>query len=243
MGEITLGKWKIKTPAVCASVVAQSSVEAKSLADSAIARGANLVEIRLDAFKLAPDWDELGKINAPVILTNRSKKEGGRFGGDEQERVAWLLQGIERIGACVDIEFSTSRKLVQKVVESAKSRGTGIIISHHDFRGTPKPESLLKIATKMEQAGADVVKIVTMCRSWKDVENLMNFAVETIKNLSKPVITFGMSKEGLITRYLSLVINNPVIYAAAGPSAAPGQPDLETVISFLKEIPEWEVKD
>lgn len=243
MGEISLGKWKIKTPAVCASVVAQSSSEAKSLADSAIAKGANLVEIRLDALKLAPDWDELAKIGAPIILTNRSKKEGGGFGGDEQERIAWLLQGMERMGACVDIEFSTAKKLLKKVVESSKSLGSGVIISHHDFRGTPRPESLLEIAMKMERAGADVVKVVTMCKSWKDVENLMNFALETIKKISKPTITFGMGRKGLITRYLSLVIGNPVIYAAAGKPAAPGQPDLETVVSFLREIPEWEVKD
>lgn len=243
MGEISLGKWRIKTPAVCASVVAQTSSEARSLAESAIAKGADLIEIRLDMLKLAPDWEELAKINVPVILTNRSRKEGGKFAGDEEGRIAWLLQGIERMNACVDIEFSTAKKLLQRVVESAKSKECGVIISHHDFRGTPKPESLLKIATKMERTGADAVKIVTMCRSWKDVENLMNFAVETIRRISKPVITFGMGKEGLITRYLSLVVGNPVIYAAAGQAAAPGQPDLETVISFLKEVPKWEVKD
>jgi len=201
------------------------------------------VELRLDALTSPPEWDLLKGLSVPVILTNRSRKEGGIFRGGEEERISLLLEGIGQINSCVDIEFSTERGLLKAVVERAKSAGCGLILSHHDFRGTPPPEKLLRIAKRMEEAGADAVKVVTTCRFWPDVERIMNFAVESIRSLSVPVIAFGMGKEGVITRFLSLVTGNPILYAAAGRAAAPGQPDLETALKVLRELPAWEVKD
>jgi len=242
MAEISLGRWTVSTPAVCASVIAESSSEALSLARSAAERGAQVIELRLDALRSRPDWNTLSRIELPVILTVRGRKEGGMFKGSESERVSLILEGISQIRPCVDVEFSTGKALLSRVIEAAKREGCGVILSHHNIAGTPEPAALLRIARRMEEFTCDFLKVVTMCRSWRDTKRILNFILEGKVKLSKPLISFGMGRQGVVTRFLSLVLGNPVIYAAAGRKAAPGQPDLDSVVSMLREIPAWEVK-
>jgi 3-dehydroquinate dehydratase type I len=242
MGEIPLGRWRLRTPAVCASVVAGTCSEMRSLAESAGSRGAQIVELRLDALRSEPDWDELSRISLPTILTVRSRREGGVFRGSEEERVSLILEGISRIRPCVDIEFSTGKAHLSRIIEAARQEECAVILSHHDLKGTPMPATLLKTAKRMEEFPSDVLKIVTMCRNWRDVERIMNFALEGRWELSKPLISFGMGEAGLMTRFLSLVLGSPIIYAAAGRRAAPGQPDLDFAVSVLRETPAWEVE-
>ncbi|MBI5036181.1 type I 3-dehydroquinate dehydratase, partial [Candidatus Micrarchaeota archaeon] len=103
------------------------------------AKEADAVELRLDAFgKISA-----GEIKALVkmkkcIVTNRRKEEGGGMKEqEEEERISLLLGAIEAGPFAVDVELATASGLRQKVEKKAKEKGVKVILSFHDFEGTP----------------------------------------------------------------------------------------------------------
>src|SRR5918996_389982 len=113
----------------------------------AVAAIADLAEIELDLPRL------LEARPCPVVVTYRPEREGGRYVGPEEERIAVLRRAIELGAEYVDVELDTVGRLGER-------RGTGVIVSSHDFAGMPADFAGRWRA--IEAAGADVVKLVGM---------------------------------------------------------------------------------
>ena len=80
-------------------------------------RYGDLIEFRLDLIE-QPDLKRLiGESRKPVIVTNRTKREGGRYKGSEEARIQSLRQAIEWGANYIDIEASTPRQLLQPILE------------------------------------------------------------------------------------------------------------------------------
>ena len=121
METLKLGRHKLRVPAICAAVIGGNvDVMAAGIA-RAIKQRADIVEIRLDGLHKQVGWEKLLKRDMPLILTNRAEREGGRFKGEERARLNQLLKGIAEGVTCVDIELSTSRRLLNEVVKTAKN--------------------------------------------------------------------------------------------------------------------------
>ena len=89
----------------------------------------------------------------PIILTNRTKKEGGLFDKSEEERITILLENAHLV-EITDIELSTDEELRQKVIDKANKT----IISYHNFEKTPDKEFLQEIIDSSFEIG-DIPKI------------------------------------------------------------------------------------
>ena len=97
---------------------------------------ADIIELRLDLIASFDLKILLNAANKPVIVTARSKLDGGQFKGSEEKRVAVLHEALETGVDYVDIEVSTQREYLQPLLESHDT--SKIIISYHDFSHTPE---------------------------------------------------------------------------------------------------------
>src|SRR3989338_10392333 len=116
---------------------------------------ADVVELRLDYMK-NPNLNRLlENRNKPVIITYRPFREGGKYEGNEEDRVAVLKLGI-RLGAdFVDIEHDTIQNICKESAYISRNK-TKIIVSYHNFRETP--DNLLDVYKKLSLTGTDIVK-------------------------------------------------------------------------------------
>ena len=231
-----IGRFELKTPAVCGSVIGESVDSMKACLKKAVEQGADLVELRIDGLRDRAGWQDLLRSELPTILTNRPEREGGHFEGDEEERVGSLLDGTIRGVACVDIELSTEGALLRKVLSNAKGRGTSVLISYHDLTSTPEVEELFEVVRKMVRARCDIAKVVTFAEDRKDALRVLDFLVRVQDEVAVPVVAFAMGEAGRISRIAAPLLGSPVVYAAAGEATAPGQLDVATTKMLLREL-------
>ncbi len=241
MGEIRLGRRRIRTPAVCAAVQAPTPRSMLQLAKKAISEGADVVELRIDSLRNFGGWERVLDLDGPVILTNRSPREGGHFRGSESERVRLLVQGVSSGVECVDVEFSTPPRLAAQIRE--KAGHTSILLSHHDFKRTPRPARLLALAGRMARRPCDLLKIVTTACTLRDGLRILEFVVSSRDVVDRPVIAFAMGEAGMFTRFVGPIVGVPLVYAAAGKPTAPGQLSVRETVRVLSSLPRWEVED
>ncbi len=236
MRQLKFGRRELRTPAVCGSVIGKNLGEMRTGVARAVKQGAGLVELRIDGLQSKVRWEKLLRKDLPIILTNRPEREGGSFKGKEEDRVELLLKGIGRRVSCIDIEFSTPKKLREHVVSETKKSGVTVLMSHHDFSTTPPAEALMEVTKKLEGAGCDLAKIVTFAKNSSDGLRMLDFFVQVQGKVSVPVVAFAMGNAGRITRFVAPIFGSPIVYAAAGEKTAPGQPDVATMKQWLREL-------
>lgn len=213
-----------RQPRICVSIGLKGSLPLiKRAAQAAIHYGADMVEIRLDY---------LDRVNVPrlrrylaglenrLILTCRKRSEGGRFDGSEKERVNILSEIADWDGPLLDVELSTIRRNSTLF----KSKPGSMIISWHDFNGTPGRRILLGKVEEAIRFGG-IAKIVTTARSVKDNTTILSLYKAADRG---SLIAFCMGEKGMISRILSPMVGSPLAYTFFGPRpVAPGQFSLE----------------
>lgn len=181
------------------------------------ARGAPLVELRLDWLRNLPDLARLlADRPTPVIITCRRPPDGGRWRGTEEQRRMLIRQAIVQGVEYVDLE--------EDLAASIKRFGTTKrIISHHDFVQTP--DDLHAIHERLQKLDPDIIKIVTMARSPADNVALLKLVAES----EIPTIGFCMGDLGLTSRVLCGKYGSPFTYAtfSRDREMAPGQIEFE----------------
>jgi 3-dehydroquinate dehydratase type I len=195
--------------------------------------GADCVELRIDWMEKREGWERLLSWDFPKILTNRPLREGGRFGGPEEERTAALLRGIELGVDAVDVEASTPPALLRGVLEKAKEKGTSTILSFHEFSGTPSLSQLQKKVKELSKAEASYLKIVTMAKKPEDAVTILNLLVS---HRGKPLIAFCMGEEGRVSRFSAALLGCPLVYTSVENQTAPGQLELRLMRELLQKL-------
>jgi 3-dehydroquinate dehydratase/shikimate dehydrogenase len=183
---------------------------------------ADLFEVRADFVR---DLDLPALVRArvkPILLTCRTEREGGRFPvADEPARRSILREAVRLGFDLVDVEARAGFD----DVAGAKT-GRGLVLSWHDFEGTPK--SLEALYRRMAGAGADIVKIAVTARSVEDLGRLLAFAgrhAHARERGRPPLVALAMGPLGVASRILGGRYGAPFTFAApsAGREAAPGQ--------------------
>lgn len=233
MGELKLGKHKLKTPAVCSPVIGKNLREMRAGVATAIKQGVDIVELRVDGLQDQRGWEKLLLKRPPVILTNRPEREGGLFKGEERDRVKLLLDGIKRGVPCIDIELSTPKKLRERLTSAARRSGTTVLMSHHDLPTTQSPNVLVDIVGKITEAGGDIAKIVTFAKNSDDAFRMLDFLIRMQGKKTIPIVAFAMGDAGRITRLVAPIFGSPFVYAVARDKTAPGQFDVATTKKIL----------
>jgi len=228
----------LSSPAgVCVSVASKMVGQAIEIAKHSEPY-ADVIEIRLDSLsrpEVAPFRQDLTR---PLLFTNRPTWEGGSFKGSEGERVALLLQAIESDCALVDLELKTTHELRAELLDVLlEYPQTGLIISWHDFSGTPSSDELSDILQRQIESGAHIGKIVTTAIDYKDVLRVLNLQTIAREN-NFPLIAFCMGQIGMISRLATLKLGGYMTYASpdGGDETAPGQLKVSVLRSMLKTL-------
>ena len=192
-------------------------------------------EVRLDFLKIEDIPDALEVIKKDmnrIVCTLRPKTEGGKFTGNEKERVAILKLISEYSPFYLDVEFNTLRKN-ESLVKYLKTTKTKLLVSWHDFKKTPNATELKK---KMRQMGkfSSNIKIVSTAKSTDDSTRMLELYSKKEKN---NLISFAMGDFGRISRILCLYLGSPYTYVSLGKAIAPGQFSVDEVkkITNLKK--------
>ena len=172
------------------------------------------VEIRFDFLKIdeIPKTLEIVKNDLKkVVCTLRPKTEGGKFEGDEKERISILKLIAEYNPFLLDIEFNTIKKN-KALAKYLKSTKTNILISWHDFKKTPSFSELKKMMNQMIKFSLNV-KIVTTAKSIDDSTQILQLYRKKGRN---NLIAFAMGDKGEISRILCLYLGSPYTYVSLG---------------------------
>jgi len=183
---------------------------------------ADLIELRLDYLQ-DPNLELL--LNAgekPCIVTNRRKKEGGKYEGGETERLAVLQQAIDLGAAFVDVEMESHPGALRRLFINQKR--TKVILSFHDFQKTGSPEELRGRLRRMARFQADVVKIVTLAQALEDNLKVLSLIPYALGRKQK-IIAFCMGDKGKMSRIFSPLLGAAWTYASIDgkKASAPGQ--------------------
>jgi 3-dehydroquinate dehydratase-1 len=152
------------------------------------------------------------------VCTLRPKTEGGKFKGNEKERIAILKLIAEYSPYLLDVEFNTLKKN-PSLVRYLKKANTKLLVSWHDFKKTPSTGELKKKMNQMSKFSSNV-KIVCTAKSTDDSTRMLELYSKKRKN---NLISFAMGDLGRISRILCLYLGSPYTYVSLGKAVAPGQ--------------------
>lgn len=187
-------------------------------------QGAQMVELRLDYISTRVNMNRLlGDRPCPVIVTCRRAEDGGKFSGDEDQRMRLLREAIALGVEYVDLE--------DDVAGSVPRYGkTKRIISHHNFRNTPA--DLEGLHAKLSKLDPDVVKIATMAQHPGDNLRML----ELVKNSKIPTVGMCMGDIGTPSRILAAKYGAPWTYATFHHerALAPGQLSYDQMVNIYR---------
>jgi len=214
----------------CVSIAENSSNKIKNNLKQALKKS-DYAEVRFDFLKTEDIPQTLENIKddlKKVVCTLRPKSEGGKFEGNEKERVAILKLISEYNPFLLDVEFNTIKKN-KELAKYLKSTKTRLLISWHDFKKTPK---FSELKNKMNQMGkfSNNVKIVTTAKSAKDSTVTLQLYSQNKKN---SLIAFAMGDNGRLSRILCLYLGSPYTYVSLGKPIAPGQFSVDEVKKII----------
>ncbi len=221
---------------ICVSVMADDAIGVLT-AVMPVVPLVDVIEIRLDGMHDPRIERCIATLPLPVLVTNRPIWEGGQFDGNEQDRIDSLCQAMQAGAQYVDIELRTKADLVAQVLEEARKLDAQVIISSHDFQGTPPRQQLQETLRLMIASGADIGKIVTTAATPEDALCILSLQQEAMAG-GFPLSAFAMGAAGRISRLATLYLGGFMTYAAltAQQATAPGQlsvDDLHTLISLI----------
>ncbi len=215
---------------ICIPIIGNTQDEALLQIEMSRSR-AHVLELRMDLISgdLKTLMEKCRSHSFPVkiLVTNRRREHlpAGRS-GEEAERIAVLEEAV-RLGAdYVDMELDTAEPFRRGLVEIVRihDNRTRVIISHHDFMGTPSLRKLKDIFHDCMKSGASIVKIVTLAKAPED-----NFTVLSLipyaSDMRKDIIAFCMGEEGRESRIMAPLVGSYLSFASLkeGLASAPGQ--------------------
>jgi len=177
----------------------------------ALPKETDLIELRLDYFE-SLDADDLRQIRAlfpiPMIFTLRKRTQGGFFLGSEENRLREILRLIKLGPEYLDLESDVPLEFVEKIRRYYPR--IKLIISYHDFKGTPT--DLSAIYKKMKLHPAHHYKMAMKANNTLDALHLLHFK----KSAGRDLNVMSMSYNEEPTRVLGPILDLPITYASLG---------------------------
>lgn len=214
----------------CISIAETNPIKLKKVLRSSLKKS-EYVEVRFDFLK--PEQipfvlEDIKKNLKRIVCTLRPKTEGGKFEGNEKERISILKLIAEYNPYLIDVEFSTIKhnKNLAKYLKGTKTR---VLISEHDFKKTPRLHYLQNKLNQMRKFSKNI-KIVTTAKTIDDATTILELYRKK-RNLN--LIAFAMGDQGRITRILSLFLGSPYTYVSLGKPIAPGQFSFDEVKKII----------
>lgn len=234
-------------PKICAPIVGTTKDDIMAEAENIGRLPVDIAEWRVDwfehAFNFSKVKDTLEDLRAvlgdtPLLMTFRTSKEGGEKSIEGDDYAIFNIKVAETgYVDLIDVEAFTGDDIVKKIISGAHNAGVNVIASNHDFDKTPDKDDIISRLRKMQDLGADILKIAVMPTNKKDVLTLLAATEEMYSDYAdRPIITMSMAGTGVISRLCGEVFGSSLTFGAAGKASAPGQMgvnDLSTVLALL----------
>ena len=223
--------------ALIASIAATSPTKMLSEALLAIERGADMVELRLDALQGHPAklLNHLAEVGGErCLITLRSISEGGQSPLSFCERATILRDYAEAGAAFIDIEGETlieaGRATSHGLLAQASHEGqSGIILSTHSFE--PRPINLESTISQLGDYGErTVAKIAFNCT---DITQNIE-ALDLMRRTPEARIIICMGEKGVMSRVLAKRSSAFGTFCSpdSGNATAPGQVSLADMLQM-----------
>ncbi len=198
-------------------------------------------EIRADYFIIQPGKEFENTISknistilgSIIILTIRSKREGGEFSGPRKLKEYIFLEFLPWIDI-LDLEINEIHKF-QHIVSEAKKANKCILGSHHDFNSVPSIKRAKDIISKGKDYGADFIKIAGTANTLENLKTLLRIQLDLVEY--SPLTVMGMGKFALLSRVLLANLGSIWTYGAIGKPTAPNQPTCKEIFELSKIFP------
>ncbi len=189
-------------------------------------------EFRLD-YLAAPEQGiaAIGKFLAAhpdctILATCRRHQNHGKFNGSVEDQIRILDAALNAGARAVDVEIESAENCIPRL-EALRGKGR-LVLSYHNYDGTPSPETILR---RMLHIPADGYKIVTTARKPSDNSRLLAL---TKSHPRTPLIVLAMGETGFPTRVLATAWGGMFTYAA--PNAAEGTASGQVSARVLRHL-------
>ena len=215
-----------------------------------------LVELRVDLLRpaersveaIAAWWSSTGS-GISCILTVRRQRDGGRWEGDDGQRLFLLARLAEALKpAYLDVELDRqSHADWSQLVRRQEDRGGQVIRSYHG--PNPGREELSQLVARLAAGMHEIPKLAIDPRGLGDVVAVVE-AARAFRRYhgSRRGIWLAMGELGLPTRVLPAHLGSAWTYASDPPPdavrAAPGQLDIPRLLEQYRvseSRPDWRV--
>ncbi len=233
---------------ICAPVPVRSGDfnESKSAIERALEEKPDLVELRFDYIDnpslitkdYAKNLAKLVQAQVPVIFTLRDESEGGRIKIEESLRLKILTTLVEAKPKYLDIEMSSSKKILANLIDSTISNNVSLIFSHHNFEKTPPINEALPIIENFANELRDRFKLKSNALNnyiFKAIFTAKNFEdnlvpIQLCKNISEKglkVVSFCMGEQGALSRIACTKFGALFTFGSVEEATAPGQIEIK----------------
>lgn len=236
-------------PKICVPITGRTREEIVLRTAELKAAKPDLAEWRADWYEEVFDREKLGTTLAwlreelgelPLLVTFRTREEGGEQ-SIGAEAYAEFLRTVLASGQAdlIDVELFRGEALLRDICKEAKAQGVKVIASSHDFEKTPAKEEILARLTRMQDCGADLLKLAVMPQDAGDVLTLLSATWEMQEQYAKqPVVTMSMGPKGAVSRLAGEIFGSAMTFGSAGVASAPGQvsvPELKMALEVLRQ--------
>ncbi len=243
---ITFGEGR---PKICVPITGRTREEIALRTGQLLDAKPDLAEWRADWYEEVKNREKLEETlvwlremlgEMPLLVTFRTKEEGGEQEISPEDYENFLRTVLESGQAdLIDVELFRGEDLLQRIGKEAGERGVRVLASSHDFEKTPEKNEIIGRLQKMQDLGADLLKIAVMPRKAEDVLTLLSATLEMKERYARqPVITMSMGAKGVISRLSGELFGSAMTFGFAGEASAPGQvstAELKAALELMRQ--------
>ncbi len=218
---------------ICVSICEKDFIQVKKTIKKTNALKIDLVEFRIDCFNFETRKklkDLISLSNKPVLVTLRSKKEGGFYSGKNFSKI--LINAVESGAGFVDVEAILNESDREKIIRVAKENNVKVILSKHFKKVLTKKELDKELLVIKKISGVDFVKFVPTAKKIEDNIEVLSFLLE---HQQENIVSFCMGEESFLSRILCLKAGGKIVFASVseGKQTAKGQVSVQELVKQL----------
>ncbi|MFM8653483.1 MAG: type I 3-dehydroquinate dehydratase [Verrucomicrobiota bacterium] len=204
--------------------------------------GIDLAEVRLDLLlskgvepeKILP---AMAKKEVPMLLTLRSREEGGSLNWRSRQSVLFFLAFLP-FADVVDLELTNLPRL-GRVLRAVRRSKRDLILSSHSLKRKLTPLRLKRLLAEFRKTRAAVYKIVGLARRTRDLRTLAE-PLLTLPHMRLAILASGPLATA--SRLSLPALGSRLLYVHLDEPAAPGQPGHDTSFTFAGLRPFFSAK-
>ncbi len=215
---------------ICVPILGPSYADVHNQISQAL-QHADILELRVDLIAeiTADELKQLqSQFSIPMMFTLRSVQQGGKYSGNENDRLIKVRSLATLKPAYLDLENDLPPDLLNEI--SLNFPEIKLIISYHNFAETPESRSLDQLLKSMQKTPAWSYKIAVNANYPLDALRFLNWA--KLHSRFTNLIAISMGSYGQLSRILAPVIRSPLTYAFLNTEqrTAPGQLSVQALL-------------